>query len=190
MEEIGRGHAERLAPLVRELMEETGVTAGRLDRIGVVAGPGSFTGVRVGVAFARGLALTLDIPAVGVSALTCAARSADPAREKTVLAAHDARRDELAWQIYERGAAKGEMRLDPVEAVAGQARGMDDFILAGSGAMKLAAALGGGLETAATEPPDPEQAARLAAEAQDLAPPSPIYQRPPDAKLPGGITPP
>jgi len=190
VEEIGRGHAERLAPLVRELMEETGVTAGRLDRIGVVAGPGSFTGVRVGVAFARGLALTLDIPAVGISALACAARSADPARGKTVLAAHDVRRDELAWQIYERGAAKGEMRLDPVESVAGQARGMDDFILAGSGAMKLAAALGGGLETAATEPPDPEQAARLAADARDLAPPSPIYQRPPDAKLPGGKTPP
>lgn len=62
-------HDARLAPLVEQLMREAGKTFGELERIAVVAGPGSFTGVRVGVAFARGLSLALDIPSVGVTSL-------------------------------------------------------------------------------------------------------------------------
>src|SRR5690606_18495806 len=66
-ETLGRGHAERLAPMAREVVEGAGETIAALDRIAVVTGPGSFAGIRVGVAFARGLALTLDVPALGVS---------------------------------------------------------------------------------------------------------------------------
>jgi len=167
------------------LLRGAGVDPGRIERIGVVAGPGSFTGLRVGVAFARGLALTLGVPSVGVSALACAARAADPESARLVLAAHDARRGELAWQIHDRGAATAPMRLDPVEAVAAIARDLDAPLLAGGGAAALAAALGGA-ETAAEDPPDPELVARLAAEAETTAPPTPIYHRPPDARLPGG----
>lgn len=68
-EPMTQGHDARLAPVVEQLMREAGVVFADLDRIAVIVGPGSFTGVRVGVSFARALALALDIPAVGVSSL-------------------------------------------------------------------------------------------------------------------------
>ena len=68
-ERIGRGHAERLMPMIEEALTCAQKSFDDLDRIGVTIGPGSFTGVRVGVAAARGLALALDIPAVGVGSL-------------------------------------------------------------------------------------------------------------------------
>ena len=69
-ERIGRGHAERLMPMIEAaLRRSASVDFADLDRIAVTTGPGSFTGVRVGIAAARGLALALDIPAVGVGSL-------------------------------------------------------------------------------------------------------------------------
>jgi len=68
-EPMMQGHDARLAPLVDELMRTTSVAFAALDRIAVVVGPGSFTGIRVGVAFARGLSLSLDVPSVGVTSL-------------------------------------------------------------------------------------------------------------------------
>ena len=64
---MNRGHAERLFPMIDELMAEAGCSPGDLSRIAVCTGPGSFTGLRVGVAAARGLALGLGIPAIGVT---------------------------------------------------------------------------------------------------------------------------
>jgi tRNA threonylcarbamoyladenosine biosynthesis protein TsaB len=68
-EPMTQGHDARLAPVVEQVMREAGVGFADLDRIAVIVGPGSFTGVRVGVSFARALALALDIPVVGVSSL-------------------------------------------------------------------------------------------------------------------------
>ncbi|HRO10559.1 tRNA (adenosine(37)-N6)-threonylcarbamoyltransferase complex dimerization subunit type 1 TsaB [Amaricoccus sp.] len=67
VEPMDRGQAERLLPMLEELLAEAGVAWPDLDGIGVVTGPGNFTGVRLAVAAARGLALSLGIPAVGVS---------------------------------------------------------------------------------------------------------------------------
>ncbi len=64
-----RGQAERLAPMVREIMQDARADFDQLDRIAVTTGPGSFTGVRVGLSFARGLALALAKPCIGVSTL-------------------------------------------------------------------------------------------------------------------------
>lgn len=68
-ETMNRGQAERLAPMVRDAMNQAGLAFSELDRVVVTKGPGSFTGVRVGLSFARALALALDKPCLGVSTL-------------------------------------------------------------------------------------------------------------------------
>src|SRR5688572_19612015 len=66
---MARGHQERLAPMAKAVMTEAGLGFPQLDRIGVTVGPGSFTGLRVGLAFAKGLGQALGIPVAGVGAL-------------------------------------------------------------------------------------------------------------------------
>jgi tRNA threonylcarbamoyladenosine biosynthesis protein TsaB len=68
-EPMQRGHAERIAPMVQEVQALAGAAFSAIDRIVVTTGPGSFTGVRVGLAFARAMALALDVPCVGISTL-------------------------------------------------------------------------------------------------------------------------
>jgi tRNA threonylcarbamoyladenosine biosynthesis protein TsaB len=68
-EMLGTGHAERIAPLVAELLEEAGVTPADLTRIGATTGPGSFMGSRVGISLAKGLALPRRLPTVPVTTL-------------------------------------------------------------------------------------------------------------------------
>lgn len=68
-EAMTRGQAERLVPLVQDMLTACGLDWGDLDRIGVGIGPGNFTGIRISVALARGLALSLGVPAIGVSTL-------------------------------------------------------------------------------------------------------------------------
>ncbi|WP_299353896.1 tRNA (adenosine(37)-N6)-threonylcarbamoyltransferase complex dimerization subunit type 1 TsaB [uncultured Shimia sp.] len=67
VEEMARGQAERLMPMLEEVLSEAGVTWRDLDVIGVGVGPGNFTGIRLSVSAARGLALALGVPALGVS---------------------------------------------------------------------------------------------------------------------------
>ena len=90
-EPMAKGHQERLGGLVRDVMAEAGGGFDALDRIGVTVGPGSFTGLRVGLAFAQGLGAALDRPVVGVSALDGLAASVDSAGPP-VAALIDARR--------------------------------------------------------------------------------------------------
>src|ERR1700674_1714935 len=73
---MARGHAEALAPMVEHVMREAGLAFTALDRLGVTTGPGTFTGQRVGLAFMRGLALTLKLPLVGVTTLDAMAKAA------------------------------------------------------------------------------------------------------------------
>lgn len=73
---IGRGHAEHLLPLIDEVLGKCHCTYADIGRIGVVTGPGTFTGLRIGLSVARGLALTLDVPCVGVSGLHALAAAA------------------------------------------------------------------------------------------------------------------
>ncbi|MFZ7092178.1 tRNA (adenosine(37)-N6)-threonylcarbamoyltransferase complex dimerization subunit type 1 TsaB [Primorskyibacter sp. 2E233] len=95
-EEMGRGQAERLMPLLQELLDETGKDWTELTTLGVGIGPGNFTGIRISVSAARGLALGLGIPAIGVSlfqttkCLSNRAQTAVPApRDQVYLKDHD-----------------------------------------------------------------------------------------------------
>ena len=75
-ETIGRGHAERLFGMISAAMEQAGIGYAALDRIAVTIGPGSFTGIRVGIAAARGLALVTGCPVAGIGTLAVLAESA------------------------------------------------------------------------------------------------------------------
>ncbi|QGX97284.1 tRNA (adenosine(37)-N6)-threonylcarbamoyltransferase complex dimerization subunit type 1 TsaB [Roseovarius faecimaris] len=69
VEEMGRGQAERLVPMLEELLQNEGADWSDIQRLGVGTGPGNFTGIRISVSLARGLSLSLGVPAIGVSGL-------------------------------------------------------------------------------------------------------------------------
>ena len=98
-----RRHAELVLPMAEELLAEAGITRRQLDAIAVGRGPGAFTGVRLAISVAQGLALALDIPVVPVSSLATLAMQA-PRNGAAIVAAIDARREE----IY-----AGTFRFDP-----------------------------------------------------------------------------
>jgi len=180
-EEMARGHQERLAPMAQATMADAGLAFDRLERIGATVGPGSFTGLRVGVAFAKGLASALSIPAVGVGVLEALAAEA----EGLVAAVVDARRDQVYLQVFDEGhplMAPDALPLGTAAArLAELARGRD-LALVGSGAPLLAeAAPGARLLT--PQGCDARIVARLAA-TRPVTPIRPLYLRAPDARLP------
>ncbi len=180
-EVMARGHQERLAPMAQAVMAEAGLAFDKLDRIAVTVGPGSFTGLRVGIAFAKGLALALDRPAVGIGTLEALAAEA----EGLVFPAIDARRGQLYLQAFEDGRAL--MAPDALSAETAAARIAElsmgrPFTLVGSGGALLAELMPSARIVAA-EGADARQVARLAA-GRAPAPLKPLYLRAPDAKLP------
>src|SRR5690348_3110585 len=95
-----RGHAEALMPMIARVMAASGGTFDALDRIAVTVGPGSFTGLRVGIAAARGLALAAKRPAVGLTTLSAyAAPIVGRSGTAPVISAIDARHDHVYFQI-------------------------------------------------------------------------------------------
>src|SRR6185503_16571441 len=98
---MARGHQERLAPMAQAVMAGAGLPFSRLERIGVTVGPGSFTGLRVGIAFAKGLASALDISTAGIGTLEALAADISG----FVFVAIDARRGQLYGQAFEDGRA-------------------------------------------------------------------------------------
>jgi len=105
-----RSHSERLIPAIESLLGPLGLTTGDLGAVSVSAGPGSFTGLRVGVAAAKGLAFALDIPLYGVPTLELLAANAAPGAG-AVRPLLDARRGELFTALYR----FGQGRLKQVE---------------------------------------------------------------------------
>jgi tRNA threonylcarbamoyladenosine biosynthesis protein TsaB len=95
VEEMAQGQAERIFPAIEELLERNGVSYKDLRRIAVTTGPGSFTGLRIGLSAARGLGLALDIPVIGVPSLLALSLPVSCAHAAVLL---DARRDEAYFQ--------------------------------------------------------------------------------------------
>lgn len=165
-ESMNRGQAERLAPMAREAAAQAGVAFADIDRIVVTTGPGSFTGVRVGLSFARALALALNKPCIGVSTLEALALAED---ERGLRAAVIETPGASYFALYDNGVA--------LIAPRGIERGEHQALLARKGA----ALIGPGVLV---------DAAALARRAQRLDParyaPDPMYLRAPHVTVPGG----
>ena len=136
-----RGHAEALMPLIARVMERAGLDFAALDRIAVTTGPGSFTGLRVGIAAARGIALAAGKPAIGLTTLAAFAAPLIAADDTLpVVAAIDARHDHVYLQVFGPGGRTiVTPRLAPLrEALRVAATGAPRFV--GTAAELLAAA--------------------------------------------------
>ena len=198
---MSRGHAEALVPMVLGVFAQASESLADCDRIGVTVGPGSFTGVRTGLAAARGFAAATGARAIGVSSLQAVARgafraAAAPAPER-VLCILDTRRSDFFAQAFDRDLVPEALPavLD-AEGVRRLLTG--DELLAGNAVARFADGFGAGADgwriAPGCEAPGAEDVARIADLACDAAERagekgmehslSPLYLRPPEAKLP------
>ena len=209
------GHAEALMPMISKVCDEAGLALADIDLFAVTQGPGTFTGLRIGLAAARGLAQALDRPLIGFSTLetigwgSLAALPASPKMAHLVVV-HDARRGEVYAQSFaiEQDSVGPALAAMSPPTLLEQDR-VEAFLptkptwLVGSGAALVAATLAGGRAAVVPDAPANPDAAVLAALAArrfdagstphprhylDTPPLTPIYLRAPDAKLPGGAT--
>jgi tRNA threonylcarbamoyl adenosine modification protein YeaZ len=151
-EEMGRGQAERLMPMLEEMLAEAGVGWSDLDVLGVGSGPGNFTGLRIAVAAARGLVLALGVPAVGISGFEVIHLAAQGPHLAVIPAPQG--------RVYAQAPGGAPALLTAAEA---QARGLPQATLPEPAALA-------------------EAVARLAAKRRGASdPPAPLYLRPPDA---------
>ena len=168
--------------MLAEAMAAASVTFSQIDRVGVTVGPGSFTGLRVGLAFAKGLAIARGVPCVGVGVLEALAASAGD--QGRVLAAVDAKRAQVYLQLFEDSQATGEpeaVLLADVPSWMKDRGGVCELTIVGSGAPLLAGAMPVA-RLFALAAPDPVAIARVALGAP--GDPRPIYLRAPDARQP------
>jgi tRNA threonylcarbamoyladenosine biosynthesis protein TsaB len=169
IEPMQRGHQERIAGMTEALMAQASIGFSELDRIAVTVGPGSFTGLRIGLAFAKGLSVALDIPCAGVGVLDVLGRQTGGGSSLVVL---DARGGQVHCQAFDGGSPVGPAMTLDVGAAA-QLRAPD--LLIGDGASLLAAAFPLARQII-PEACDPSIVAALGA-AEPPPPPNPVYMR-------------
>jgi tRNA threonylcarbamoyladenosine biosynthesis protein TsaB len=212
VEDIGRGHAERLMAVIADALREADADYGAIARIAVTVGPGSFTGIRVAVATARGLSLALGVPAVGVTTLEAiahsahqeaahsahqeaAGREAGTGPRSPTLVAIDASRGELHCQLFANDAG-GIDPLSPARALeprqAAYVASLHHAALAGSGSDAIEAVLAEAGSAALpvltrARAADISAVARIAAGRVPDGRPTPFYIRSPDAKTQEGF---
>lgn len=187
-----RGHAETIIPMVREVMDEAACAFSDLDAIAVTTGPGAFTGIRIGLSAARGIALAANLPLIGITTLEAVAAANDHG-DSYLLVALDSKRDDIYVQLFSPGHAP---LSDPASVIPGEAAGAvpegAELALAGDAADRVATALmsrePAALRLTGPDLPDAAVVARLAAQRLATAPPKPgdplpsaLYLRPPDA---------
>jgi tRNA threonylcarbamoyladenosine biosynthesis protein TsaB len=184
-----RGHAEALMPLIQRVMQRAMLAFVDLQRIAVTVGPGSFTGLRVGIAAARGIALAADKPAIGLTTLGAYAApfiAADAALP--VVAAVDARHDHVYFQIFGPGGRTlVAPRLADLREAVQRAAAIGAPRIVGNAAERIASAWPAGEAppnaVAQLAAPDIDWVARLGAAAERTgAPVKPLYLRAPDAQ--------
>ncbi len=188
-----RGHAAALPPMLAEVLAEAGMRAPDLDAVGVVVGPGGFTGLRAALALAEGLALAAGVPLIGVTTgeALAAALPEETRRARAVWSVVDTRRGRVVLERFPPGAAEPsappealEMAALPLPAgpvsLVGDAAAMAADSLAARGAMAV--------EVACARLPDAAAVARVAADrlAGRLSPRAarPLYVEPPAVRPP------
>jgi tRNA threonylcarbamoyl adenosine modification protein YeaZ len=189
--DLGKGHAEQLMTVVGDALKNAGIAFPDLGAVAVSVGPGSFTGVRVGVSAARGFALALKIPAIGVTTLEAlAAEARDKHGTRNVLSALDGGRGEIQAAVYD--GLGGTLYAPAVIALSRAAELATEFspVLAGTAATLIADAVPsrafdtGSLGATA----DIAVYARVAAQkGAGGVKPAPVYLREPDAKPQAGF---
>ena len=188
-----RGHAEALMPLIARVMKDAGLPFAALDRIAVTTGPGSFTGLRVGLSAARGIALAAHKPAVGVTTLSAyAAPVVSEDRPHRVISAIDARHDHVYFQVV--GGDGEELvapQLAPIDEVLAPAA-LEPSHLVGNAAELLAQRWP--QDAAQPVAVDPQAAPEIAwvawlgaAADPQLSPARPFYLKAPDVKVPANM---
>ncbi len=185
-----RGHAEALMPLIARVMKNSGIAFTSLDRVAATAGPGSFTGLRVGLSAARGIALAAKKPVVGLTTLTAyAAPVVSENGEHPIIAAIDARHDHVYFQVVSGdGSSLIKPKIAPI-AEALEASRFDTPHLVGNAAKILADRwpkdAAPPFKVEPLPAPDIGWVAWLgAAVSPENSPARPYYLRAPDAKPP------
>jgi tRNA threonylcarbamoyl adenosine modification protein YeaZ len=187
-ESVGSGtHGEHILPLIDRLVAEAGFAPSSIDRLAVGVGPGSFTGLRVGIAIAQGIAVGLDIPVFGVSSLEAMAHAAPARRPGLRCALLDARRSEVFFAAYDQALVEVlSARTLPydgaVEAVERLCSGLKLFLGEQSAALVSPDRV---FRSARSDLPDATDTALIgAARPLALAGATPLYVREADAMLP------
>lgn len=189
---MARGQSEQLLPMIEAVLAEAAIAIDALDLIAVTVGPGAFTGLRIGIAAARGLALASGVPALGITSFAAVAAQvpAEARAGRTLVVALDSRRAELYLQAFGAdGVPLGDGALVAPAALAHWVP-PGPLLLVGDAAPALAAALPGRHVDVARGPgiADAADVARLAAAAWrpglHPAPPRPLYLRAPDTTAP------
>ncbi len=175
-------------PMIAATLLDAGLAWADIGLIGVTVGPGTFTGIRIGLAAARGMALAAGLPIAGIGTCEAIAHGVSPEerRGRTLLVAVDSKRADLFVQAFDAdltplGRPDGMLPTAAVQSAAGP------LLLAGDAAKQLAALRSDAVLSAAPVFPDARIVARLAGErhaAGRALPPEPIYLRPPDVTLP------
>lgn len=183
--DIGRGHAERLMGLIDEVLDAAGVSYPDLTGLAVCVGPGSFTGIRVGLAAAAGLSIALNLSVYGVTSLQALALAAvGDARGRTILALVDAHRGDVYAQTFDSSARPLDAPRQIAVTEAAQMAKEDGILCVGAGAEAVTAALPEVRLTTAEGIvlPDVAMVARAALDPDMTVAAKPLYLRRPDAK--------
>jgi tRNA threonylcarbamoyladenosine biosynthesis protein TsaB len=194
----GRRHAETLAPAVDFVLRQAGIEIGAVGAIAVDAGPGLFTGLRVGVATGNALASALGVPIVGLTSLDLLADAASDRSGRLIAAVVDARRAEVYWALYRSGPGGvnrlSEYAVDPPDVVTERlALQKEECLAVGDGALRYAEELTTGTKVEVGGPerafPSAAVLARLArplaleGDGVSLSSVAPLYLRKADVRI-------
>lgn len=183
-ESMARGQDKHLPAFVAGLLEEAGHTLDEIDRIAVVTGPGSFTGIRIGVAYARGLALATKADCVGVTSLEASVPDGLQGQVMCALPAQKRPPDQTWWvQGLTDGLGIADTVEVPLESLSRMLTGMHIPIFM-QGAEALPEILSSKMDIRPLVPSALTAAIKARHLTPDTAPPTPVYARDPDAALP------